>query len=160
MLTSAYKVGGWGEKRPKICLRNIWMVPYGFIFGMNWWLKRVDLICGPYLNLIWKEWSIFAELYQNTLQCTIIICTALIHFRNYSSFPKLLHIFVDVTPCYGQELPVVDSATGLEYNCGIYGVECPRSSFCHQTASFAKCCPKGRKSWNSFFASCEILLFL
>ena len=23
MLTSAYKVGGWGEKRPKICLRNI-----------------------------------------------------------------------------------------------------------------------------------------
>ena len=28
MLTSAYKVGGWGEKRPKICLRNIWMVPY------------------------------------------------------------------------------------------------------------------------------------
>ena len=93
-----------------------------------------------------REWSIFTELYENTLQCTITICTALIHFRNYSSFPKLLHIFVDVTPCYGQELPVVDSATGLEYNCGIYGVECPRSSFCHQTASFAKCCPKGRKS--------------
>ena len=23
MLTSDYKVGGWGEKRPKICLRNI-----------------------------------------------------------------------------------------------------------------------------------------
>ena len=23
MLTSAYKVGGWGEKRPKICLHNI-----------------------------------------------------------------------------------------------------------------------------------------
>ena len=23
-----YKVGGWGEKRPKICLRNTWMVPY------------------------------------------------------------------------------------------------------------------------------------
>ena len=23
LLTSAYKVGGWGEKRPKICLRNI-----------------------------------------------------------------------------------------------------------------------------------------
>ena len=23
MLTSAYKVGGWGEKRPKTCLRNI-----------------------------------------------------------------------------------------------------------------------------------------
>ena len=22
MLTSAYKVGGWGEKRPKTCLRN------------------------------------------------------------------------------------------------------------------------------------------
>ena len=22
MLTLAYKVGGWGEKRPKICLRN------------------------------------------------------------------------------------------------------------------------------------------
>ena len=28
MLTSAYKVGGWGEKRPKTCLRNTWMVPY------------------------------------------------------------------------------------------------------------------------------------
>ena len=97
---------------------------------------------------------------HTTIVLHIIICTAPIHFRNYSSFPKLLHIFVDVTPCYGQELPVVDSATGLEYNCGIYGVECPRSSFCHQTASFAKCCPKGRKSWNSFFASCEILLFL
>ena len=27
MITFAYKVGGWGEKRPKICLRNIWMVP-------------------------------------------------------------------------------------------------------------------------------------
>ena len=27
MLTSAYKVGVWGEKRPKTCLRNIWMVP-------------------------------------------------------------------------------------------------------------------------------------
>ena len=27
MLTSTYKVGGWGEKRPKTCLRNIWMVP-------------------------------------------------------------------------------------------------------------------------------------
>ena len=23
MLTSNYKVGGWGEKRPKTCLRNI-----------------------------------------------------------------------------------------------------------------------------------------
>ena len=23
MLTSDYKVGGWGEKRPKTCLRNI-----------------------------------------------------------------------------------------------------------------------------------------
>ena len=23
ILTSAYKVGGWGEKRPKKCLRNI-----------------------------------------------------------------------------------------------------------------------------------------
>ena len=29
MLTSDYKVGGWGEKRPKTCLRNIWMVPKG-----------------------------------------------------------------------------------------------------------------------------------
>ena len=117
-----------------------------------------------YLHLVCS----FQENGQFLLNCIkahynvlhIIICTAPIHFRNYSSFPKLLHIFVDVTPCYGQELPVVDSATGLEYNCGIYGVECPRSSFCHQTASFAKCCPKGRKSWNSFFASCEILLFL
>ena len=27
MITLAYKVGGWGEKRPKMCLRNIWMVP-------------------------------------------------------------------------------------------------------------------------------------
>ena len=27
MLTSNYKVGGWGEKRLKTCLRNIWMVP-------------------------------------------------------------------------------------------------------------------------------------
>ena len=27
MLMSDYKVGGWGEKRPKTCLRNIWMVP-------------------------------------------------------------------------------------------------------------------------------------
>ena len=27
MLTSAYKVGGWGKKRLKMCLRNIWMVP-------------------------------------------------------------------------------------------------------------------------------------
>ena len=27
MLMSTYKVGGWGEKRPKTCLRNIWMVP-------------------------------------------------------------------------------------------------------------------------------------
>ena len=27
MLTSNYKVGGWGKKRPKICLRNILMVP-------------------------------------------------------------------------------------------------------------------------------------
>ena len=35
-----------------------------------------------------REWSIFTELYENTLQCTITICTALIHFRNYSSFPN------------------------------------------------------------------------
>ena len=27
MLTSAYKVGGWDEKRPKTCLRYIRMVP-------------------------------------------------------------------------------------------------------------------------------------
>ena len=25
MFMLAYKVGGWGEKRPKICLRNTWM---------------------------------------------------------------------------------------------------------------------------------------
>ena len=25
MLTSAYKVGGWGEKRPKICLGNTYL---------------------------------------------------------------------------------------------------------------------------------------
>ena len=27
MLMSTYKVGGWGEKRTKTCLRNTWMVP-------------------------------------------------------------------------------------------------------------------------------------
>ena len=27
MLTFDYKVGGWGEKMPKTCLRNILMVP-------------------------------------------------------------------------------------------------------------------------------------
>ena len=27
-LMFAYKQGGWVKKRPKICLRNIWMVPY------------------------------------------------------------------------------------------------------------------------------------
>ena len=46
-------------------------------------------------------------------------------------------------PCYGR-LPLVDPATGLEYNCGLYGgVECPQNSFCHHTQTFAKCCPKG-----------------
>ena len=29
MIMFAYKVGGWGEKRPKIGLRNTWMVPKG-----------------------------------------------------------------------------------------------------------------------------------
>ena len=32
MLTSDYKVGGWGEKRPKTCLCNIWMVPNNQLF--------------------------------------------------------------------------------------------------------------------------------
>ena len=31
-LMFAYKVGGWVKKRPKTCLRNIWMVPK---FGHN-----------------------------------------------------------------------------------------------------------------------------
>ena len=79
-------------------------------------------------------------------QCIVVVSS----HQNVTYLP----IFVDVTPCYGQELPVVDSATGLEYNCGIYGVECPTSSFCHQTANFAKCCPKGRKT---FKYSCLIL---
>ena len=51
-------------------------------------------------------------------------------------------MFPDINPCFG-DLPVVDENTGLEYNCGIYGAECPPSSFCHQTAHFAKCCPIG-----------------
>ena len=67
----------------------------------------------------------------------LVVCTLLL-------LRLLWYFVVDVTPCYGQQLPVVDSATGLEFNCGIYGVECPRSSFCHQSANFAKCCPKGR----------------
>ena len=36
MLTSAYKVGGWGEKRPKKCLRNIWMVPNSILLSQKW----------------------------------------------------------------------------------------------------------------------------
>ena len=35
MITFAYKVGGWGEKRPKICLRNTWMVPYEIKIGTS-----------------------------------------------------------------------------------------------------------------------------
>ena len=54
----------------------------------------------------------------------------------------VIYLFPDINPCFG-DLPVVDENTGLEYNCGIYGAECPPSSFCHQTAHFAKCCPIG-----------------
>ena len=60
-----------------------------------------------------------------------------------SSDPVILQNPADVIPCYGR-LPLVDPATGLEYNCGLYGgVECPQNSFCHHTQTFAKCCPKG-----------------
>lgn len=59
------------------------------------------------------------------------------------SIPVILQNPADVIPCYGR-LPLVDPATGLEYNCGLYGgVECPQNSFCHHTQTFAKCCPKG-----------------
>ena len=39
MITSAYKVAGWVEKRAKTCLRNIWMVPY---IVCNWSWKGYD----------------------------------------------------------------------------------------------------------------------
>lgn len=46
-------------------------------------------------------------------------------------------------PCYGS-LPLVDPASGLEYNCGDVPTrkDCPSNSYCHKTPHFAKCCPK------------------
>ena len=57
-------------------------------------------------------------------------------------FYEIFLLLSDVLPCFG-ELPIVDESSGLEYNCGLYGAECPKNSYCHQTANFAKCCPKG-----------------
>ena len=49
MITSAYKVGGWDGKRTKTCLRNIWMVPYGF-WGSAWKLVLMILAVLPVLS--------------------------------------------------------------------------------------------------------------
>ena len=48
------------------------------------------------------------------------------------------------SPCYG-ETPLVDPSSGVEFNCGaslFNRIDCPADSYCHQTAQFAKCCPK------------------
>jgi hypothetical protein len=42
IITFAYKVGGWGKKRPKICLRNTWMVPYVT------WIKFIQGVPNPF----------------------------------------------------------------------------------------------------------------
>lgn len=45
-------------------------------------------------------------------------------------------------PCDG-EPPLVNPVTGLDYVCGDDSRLCPPSSYCHKTASFAKCCREG-----------------
>ena len=73
--------------------------------------------------------------------CVQLFC--IFYELDYNFFYAKMH-FLDVIPCYGKDLPLVNSTTGLEYNCGEKGGKCPLGSFCHHMQNFAKCCPKGR----------------
>lgn len=58
---------------------------------------------------------------------------------NFCYYPGM-----EVKPCNGQP-PLVNPLTGAEYDCGSgpNRQDCPSSSYCHQTAQFARCCRKG-----------------
>ena len=57
MLTSDYKAGGWGEKRPKTCLHNISKVPKQVL--VNAWLwKTYKLVVCSILN---SKWNVLLE---------------------------------------------------------------------------------------------------
>ena len=45
-------------------------------------------------------------------------------------------------PCDGA-VPLVNEATGQDYNCLPKQDECPSGSYCHITPLFAKCCKLG-----------------
>ena len=78
-----------------------------------------------------------------------VLLRIVIFSKEYYWIKYYFFLFLDVLPCFG-DLPVVDKSSGLEYNCGLYGAECPQNSFCHQTSHFAKCCPKGNVPFFSF----------
>ena len=60
MITFAYKVGGWAEKRPKICLRNK-------SFGK---LKQLLLLNIPET----KSYDIYIDFYSRYIQSVPPIC--------------------------------------------------------------------------------------
>ena len=74
MLMSTYKVGGWGEKRPKTWLRNTWMVHY----GIKCWLQL----------LFWSElWS-----HSLRIRCSSAFPTEIVN--NYKQRPLYFRISV------------------------------------------------------------------
>lgn len=52
---------------------------------------------------------------------------------------------MQVKPCHGEK-PIVSPATGKELDCGNgpHRQDCPSGSYCHQTSTMARCCPKGK----------------
>lgn len=46
-------------------------------------------------------------------------------------------------PCDGA-IPLVDEATGHDYDCSSGMDMCPSGSYCHITPNFAKCCKEGK----------------
>ena len=63
ILTSNYKVGGWGEKRPKTCLRNTWMVPKLWCPAKN---NPPQIFCGECSKLFFQSFA-FSSLRNKIL---------------------------------------------------------------------------------------------
>ena len=74
MIRFAHKVGRWGEKRPKTCLRNTWMVPnyfnpspvYNACFNECIASKNWTTINNSVQLLIYKQTEVTLLIYKQT----------------------------------------------------------------------------------------------
>ena len=91
MLTSNYKVGGWGKKRPKICLRNILMVP----IQNRRFLAKLDILL-PFL-LCSISFSMSGDFVSKRKPMETKLACMYIYFDIYDFFFTMLYCNLKLT---------------------------------------------------------------